>query len=387
MSTFARRLVNAFIAFCFLPSVCCAANTAAQIRANIDSVIPPVMAAFDVPGMAVAVTVNGRPYFFNYGVASKRSGTPVSETTLFEIGSISKTFTATLAAYAQVRGKLSLQDHPGKYLPQLKGSAIDMVSLIHLGTYTAGGLPLQFPDEVSNDQMMDYFRQWKPDAPAGTLREYSNPSIGLLGHITALALKMEFESAMQGTLFPKLGLNHSYIRVPDGEMAGYAWGTNKANEPVRVNPGVLDAQAYGVKSTAADMIHFVQTNIDRRRLDPAMQRAVADTHTGFFKIGDMVQGLGWEQYPYPISLQRLLAGNSPEMLLDPNPAKQLLPPRLPPAMTLFNKTGSTGGFGSYVAFVPGKKIGVVMMANKNFPIANRIQAAYAILEQLAQIAQ
>ena len=107
------------------------------------------MAEHDVPGMAVAATVDVLASFFLYGVASREKNTPVTETTLFEVGSISKTFTATLAAYAQVLGKLSLDDHPSKYLPQLKGNAIDKASLLNLGTYTAGGLPLQCPDAVT----------------------------------------------------------------------------------------------------------------------------------------------------------------------------------------------------------------------------------------------
>src|SRR5690606_31673128 len=112
---------------------------------------------------AVAVTVGDQPIFFNYGLASKEAHTLVDEATIFEIGSISKTFTATLALYAQALGKLSLDDHPGMYMPQLKGSAIDKASLLELGTYTAGGLPLQFPQEVSGtDGMMTYFQQWVP---------------------------------------------------------------------------------------------------------------------------------------------------------------------------------------------------------------------------------
>jgi beta-lactamase class C len=98
----------------------------------------------------------------------------------------------------------------------------------------------------------------------------------------------------------------------------------------------------------------------------------------------MVQGLGWEQYPYPIPLERLLAGNAPPMILESNPATaipaapapaqaapavpgQAAPP-VPARAVLFNKTGSTNGFGAYAAFVPRKRIGIVMLANRNFPI-------------------
>jgi beta-lactamase class C len=358
------------------------AADATKIRDVVDHTIRPLMAQYQVPGMAVAVTVDGQAMFFNYGLASIESKAPVSENTLFELGSISKTFTATLASYAQVLGKLSLDDHPGQYMPQLKGSAIDGASLLNLGTYTAGGLPLQFPDDVTDDgQMLVYFQQWKADAPPGQRRRYSNPSIGLLGRVTAHALKSGFGEAVEQQLFPALGLKQSYIRVPESAMANYAWGYDKANQPVRVSPGVFDAEAYGVKSTSADMIRFVQQNIEPERLADPVRRAVKGTHAGFFQVGEMVQGLGWEQYRRPVTLQRLLAGNS-DMARESNPSRQLNPPQEAPRGTLFNKTGSTRGFGAYAAFVPEQKIGIVMLANKNYPNAARIAAAYAILERL-----
>lgn len=385
LPTFKRRIAIALISACLLPLSSWAADDAAKIRAIVDTAIRPLMAENDVPGMAVAVTVNGQAFFFNYGLAARDKNTPVSEATLFELGSISKTFTATLATYAQALGKLAMEQHPSKYMPQLKGRPIDQASLLNLGTYTAGGLPLQFPDEVSNDQMTAYFRQWKAAAPAGTQREYSNPSLGLFGHLSALALKTDFADAMESQIFPKFGLKHSYIRVPESAMANYAWGYNQENKAIRMNPGPLAMETYGIKSTATDMIRFVQANIDTSQLDQTMQRAVAATHVGYFEVGAMVQGLGWEQYPYPVTLERLLDGNSYTMIMEPNASKQLPSPQVPAGATLFNKTGSTGGFGNYVAFVPEKKIGIVMLANKNYPIPARIKAAHAILEQLAPI--
>jgi beta-lactamase class C len=382
-----NRAAIALIAFCLFAATCQETDNAANLRAIVDAAIRPIMAEHNATGMAVAITINGQATFFNYGVASKETNTPVTENTLFEIGSISKTFTATLATYEQALGKLALNDHPSQHWPALKGSAIDRASLMHLGICTAGGLPLQFPDNVSTDKLLDYFVNWKPVAKPGTQREYSNPSVGLLGHVTALALKMDFVDAMQSQLFPKLGLQHSHIKVPESEMANYAWGHNKAQQAIRVNPGALDAQAYGVKSSAADMIRFVQLNIDPSRLSPPMRRAVLGTHVGYFKVGDMVQGLGWEQYAYPISLERLLAGHSAEVIFDPNATKAITPPAMPVGPTLFNKTGSTGGFGSYVAFVPEKGIGVVVMGNRNWPVAARVGVVHGILEGLAVTAR
>jgi beta-lactamase class C len=364
-----------------------AADDATEIRAIVDTAIRPLMAEHDVPGMAIAVTVNGQAFFFNYGLASREKNTPVNEGTLFELGSISKTFTATLATYAQALGKLSMNEHPSKYMPELKGHAIDKASLLNLGTYTAGGLPLQFPDEVSDAQMTSYFQQWKASAPAGTQREYSNPSLGLFGHLTALALKTNFADAMERQIFPKLGLKHSYIRVPQTTMHNYAWGYDKANLAIRVNPGAFADEAYGVKSSTTDMIRYLQINIDPSQLDGTMLRAVAGTQVGYFEVGAMVQGLGWEQYPYPVTLERLLAGNSATIIFDANAAKKITTPQASTGATLFNKTGSTGGFGNYVAFVPTMKIGIVMLANKNYPIPARIKAAHAILEGLGPMAK
>jgi beta-lactamase class C len=377
----ARILAITF--FCIFPTASRAADAPAKIGAAVDRAVRPLLEEHGAPGVAVAVTVDSRRYFFSYGVAAKDTDTPVTENTLFEIGSVSKTITATLATYAQVLGKLSLDDHPGEYLPQLRGSALDEASLLHLGTYTAGGLPLQFPDGVSNNaEMATYFGQWTPSAQPGTQRRYSNPSIGLLGHIAALAMDGDFAALVETELFPKLGLSHSYIRVPDAEMARYAWGTNKNGKAVRVTPAVLDAEAYGVKASAADLIRFVESNLRPQTLEAPIRQAVEGTHIGYFKVGEMVQGLGWEQYPYPVSLERLLSGNATTMSMKPNAATPLTPPRAPAKPILFNKTGSTGGFGAYVAFVPAKQIGIVILANKNIPIPARITAAHALLEQL-----
>jgi beta-lactamase class C len=367
------------------PPPAAAEAPSARIAEAVERAYRPLLKEYDVPGLAVAVTRDGQSAVFTFGLADRVGQRPVTRDTLFEIGSVSKTFTATLAAYARALGRLSLEDAPGRFLPSLRGSALDRVSLLELGTYTAGGLPLQFPDGVAEEAaMIAWFRDWQPSAPPGTQRRYSNPSLGLFGAAAAAALGGNFTDLMETRLFPELGLRNTFIRVPEAVMDRYAWGYGKGDRPIRVNPGVLDAEAYGVKSSAADMIRFVEANLDPGRLDPPLRQAIEGTHVGSFRVGAMVQGLGWEQYPYPVSLERLQAGHAPAMTLEAQPAARLDPPQVPSGPTLFNKTGSTNGFGAYVAFVPDKRIGLVMLANRAVPIPARIAAAHAVLEVLAE---
>ena len=363
-----------------------ASETIAQdhLESVVNDAVRPVMLVQGISGMAVAVTFNGKQQYFNYGVASKETGKPVTQDTLFEIGSVSKTYTATLIAYAQATGKLALTDKASEVLPALRGSAFDHISVLQLATYSAGGLPLQFPAEAdSADKMLGYYQQWKPVYAAGSHRLYSNPSIGLSGYLAAQAMGQPFDVAMESTLLPKLGLKHTWLKVPQDQMALYAQGYDKADKPVRVGPGALDAEAYGVKTSAADLIGFVQANMKPASLDKPLQQAIALTHTGYYSVGDMTQGLGWEMYRYPVTLDRLLAGNSTAMAMQAHEVQWLNPPQSQAGNVLFNKTGSTGGFGAYVAYVPSKDMGVVILANKNYPNAERIKIAHQILSALS----
>ncbi|WP_111808051.1 FOX family cephalosporin-hydrolyzing class C beta-lactamase [Aeromonas allosaccharophila] len=379
-----RRALALLTLGSLLLTPCTYARGEAPLTATVDGAIQPMLKEYRIPGMAVAVLKDGKAHYFNYGVANRESGQRVNEQTLFEIGSVSKTLTATLGAYAAVKGGVELDDKVSQHAPWLKGSAFDGVTMAELATYSAGGLPLQFPDEVdSNDKMRTYYRSWSPVYPAGTHRQYSNPSIGLFGHLTANSLGQLFEQLMSQTLLPKLGLHHTYIQVPESAIANYAYGYSKEDKPVRVTPGVLAAEAYGIKTGSADLLRFAEANMGYQG-DAAVKSAIALTHTGFYSVGEMTQGLGWESYAYPVTEQTLLAGNSPAVSLKANPITRFAAPKAMGEQRLYNKTGSTGGFGAYVAFVPARGIAIVMLANRNYPIEARVKAAHAILSQLAE---
>lgn len=355
------------------------------LRAVVEQAIRPLMVQYQVPGMAVGVTVNGQASIFTFGVAARDAGTPVSESTLFELGSVSKIFTGTLALWAQEQGKLSLQDHPGRYLPALRGAPIDRASLLELGTYTAGGLPLQVPEAVHSDaDWLAYLQHWQPLAAPGAQRQYSNPSIGLLGRVTAQALGSDFRHALEEQLLPRLGLHSSYVVLPDSAKARYAWGYNRANRAVHVVPEVLADEAYGVKASVADMVRLLQVNLDPGQLAPQLARAVQSAQSAYFRAGPMLQGLGWERVAAPWTLPQLHAATSEAIVFELNPVERLTPALPPAPADWYHKTGSTSGFGAYLAFVPAQQAGVVILANRSYPIPARIVAAHAMLTQIAK---
>lgn len=345
--------------------------------------VTPVMQANGIPGMSVAITRDGHARVFHFGVASRESRVPVNERTLFEVGSVSKTFTATLASWAVERGKLAWDDPVSRHLPALKGSSFGDVRVKHLATHTPGGLPLQVPDEVRDDQqLLQWFARWKPEYAPGTQRTYGNPGIGALGFVAANSLGGDFVTLVERDLLPALGMPNTFLNVPAERRADYAQGYDSEDSLARLSPGVIWAPAYGIHTTAADLIRYVELNMGEHRVAPPWQRALAATHTGFYAVGPMTQDVAWEQYAYPVALDTLLAGNSPQMAFEPHAATELRPPAAPRGDVWINKTGATRGFSAYVAFVPARRIGVVVLANKSCSSADRIKVAYAIMRAL-----
>ncbi|WP_182033974.1 class C beta-lactamase [Vibrio diabolicus] len=382
------KLNNALVAILSLTSFVTFAKTestvSSQLKSVVDECAKGLMNEYDIPGLAVAVTIDGKRYFYNYGFADESKGSLVTNDTIFELGSISKTFAATLTGYAQEKGKLNMDDKVKDYIPELEYSVLGNTKLVHVATYTAGGLPLQFPSEVTNDaDMMQYYKTWKPEYEAGTKRKYSNPSIGLFGYIGALSMKSDYTEMMETVILPELGMTNTFVDVPKDQLNNYAFGYSTEGKPVRVNPGILDAQAYGIKSTSLDMLQYIEANMGQAQLNTDIENALERTHTKYFDTDTFTQAVGWEGYDYPVSLSQLLKGNSSDVILNAKPVQASESGTLGRDVW-YNKTGSTGGFGAYVAYVPSEKIGIVILANKNYPNAERVEAAYNIISSVVK---
>lgn len=337
---------------------------------------------YNIPGLVVGVTKNGQHSFYATGLASRAGNRPVTPDTLFELGSISKIFNVTLAALAEQRGLLSLDDKAAGYLCPDGCSIGNDMTLMDLATHHSGGLPLQVPDTISDTrQLVNWLKDWKPPQPGA--RSYSNVSIGLLGHITAGTMGMSYTQAAQTVLFPELGLKDTWIDVPGQAMDRYAFGYDrKTDKPIRVTPGILDAEAYGIKSTARDMLTLLDVELGVRKVSPQLEAAVRRTQEGQFKTAKFTQGMIWEQYSWPADVETMKAANSYDFILHPQQMDKIEPAQPPQKDVILNKTGSTNGFGGYVALLPGEGLGVVVLANCNYPNEARIAATYSLIKAL-----
>lgn len=380
-------MINKSLCCALLLGVSCSAFAGSmsekQLAEVVNRTITPLMKAQAIPGMAVAVIYQGKPYYFTYGNADVATKQPVDQKTLFELGSVSKTFTGVLGGDAVARGEVTLADPASRYWPALTGPQWKNITLLHLATYTAGGLPLQLPDSVTdNNSLLAFYQHWQPQWAPGSTRLYANASIGLFGALVVKPSGMRYEQAMTKRVLQPLGLNHTWITVPAAEQQHYAWGY-RDNKAVRVSPGMLDAEAYGVKSNIEDMASWVRVNMSPDSVKtPTLKQGLTLAQSRYWRAGSLYQGLGWEMLNWPVEAKTIVEGSDNKVALAPLPVAEVTPPVAPVQASWVHKTGSTGGFGSYVAFIPEKQLGIVMLANKSYPNPVRVAAAYRILTTL-----
>ena len=143
--------------------------------------------------------------------------------------------------------KMRLDDRASQHWPALQGSRFDGISLLDLATYTAGGLPLQFPDSVQKDQaqIRDYYRQWQPTyAPAASASIPTRASA-----CSAISPRAAWASRSNDSWSSKCS-RHWASNRPTSMCPRRRWrstpeGYGKDDRPLRVGPGPLDAEGYG----------------------------------------------------------------------------------------------------------------------------------------------
>lgn len=343
-----------------------------------------------IPGAAVQVYSQGIPHAYYFGVESLKTGKPVTENTIFEVGSWTKVLTCLLAAEEANAGKLKLTDAVTQYLPYLgeyPNTPFKSITLLNLGTHTAG-LPFSVSDDIkSPKELPHYLAHWQPSAPVGTHWAYSNVSIGLLGDAIAAETHENINDLYIHQLFQPLGMSSTGFYVSKAHQADYAQSYDINGQPVPHLPLRLFPAAGAVKMSARDAGLFLKAALNMPGTPTKIAEAMKTTQTPYARTADFEQGLGWVIYPitYPISqkTRENLLNPSTDMDMGPLPSKPVAKNEQNfNGSFLMDKTGATNGFRAYIVVIPNKKSGVVILTNRYVSNAEIIKTGREILLNL-----
>ncbi|MEV4893177.1 serine hydrolase domain-containing protein [Nonomuraea sp. NPDC055795] len=211
---------------------------------HLQSLLDSEATSLHVPGAAVGVLFDGAEHVLTTGVTSVDAPAPVTADTLFQIGSTTKTVTATVIMHLIEEGRLDLDGRVRKYLPEFRladESAAREVTIRHLLTHTGGFLGdiddgESWGDDALAEAIKVYERLPQLFAP-GTLASYSNAGFRLLGRVIEVVCGEPYESVVERVVLQPLGMRDSFffpwvadrrrrrplllcLDIPDGRIAG-----------------------------------------------------------------------------------------------------------------------------------------------------------------------
>lgn len=177
-----------------------------------------LMAELGVPGVAVGILHGPRQYLAGFGVTSLENPLPVTADTLFQIGSITKTFTGTALMRLVEAGRVRLEDRVRNYLPafRVKDEAVSAaVTVRHLLTHTAGWVGDYFDDFGLGDdalaRMVEAMANLPQTTPPDAVWAYNNAGFYAAGRIIEVVTGKPYEEALKELVLAPLGLEHAYF--------------------------------------------------------------------------------------------------------------------------------------------------------------------------------
>lgn len=269
---------------------------------------------------------------------------PLDADSVFEIGSITKVFTATLLAEMADRGEVRLDDPVAKYLPasaRVPERNGKQITLIDLSTQSSG-LP-RLPDNMkpanpmnpyadySPEQLFDFLRRYELPRDIGAQFEYSNLGVGLLGQALSLRAKTDYETLVKERILTPLQMDHSGVTLTPWMREHLAKGHGAGGMLVPNWDLPTLAGAGALRSTMNDMLKFARANLGFT--DSRLSRVMQQTHVVRREVApDMSIGMNW--------LTRRLNGRD-----------------------VVWHNGGTGGYRTWLGFDKTRKIAAIVLTN------------------------
>lgn len=293
-------------------------------------------------GIVVALIDGENVEYFSYGKADLKTGADVDENSIFEIGSISKTFTGIIVADEVIKGKMKLSDPISDYLSEYTKVPTrndTSITIKDVATHTSSlpRMPDNFAPANPNNPYADYTIKMAYDfisnleltRDIGERYEYSNLALGMLGHILELQYDKDYETIMVERIANPLGMDNTRIVFTPSMKKHLAKGHNNGEEVENWDLPAL-AGAGAIRSSSVDMVKYLQANmgVHKTPLYEAMQlshKTAYEDEGQKFKIG-----LTWHYR------------NDGEII---------------------QHGGATGGYRAFAGFIKGTERGVVVLTN------------------------
>jgi beta-lactamase class C len=306
-------------------------------------------------GAAVAVRIDGRTLFFNFGFADRASRRPVTSDSVFNIASVGKVFDATLLALTVRQGEASFGDTVGAYIEELRqGGDIRDVTLGELITFTSGfRLPQDHPPfppaHFTLAGFLEVLKAWKrePDHRAGQYL-YSHAGIVLLHLALERRFGVPYAALLEQKLLRRLALSSTTLPVRGAQSAGkfapsfrgrLVQGYSETGQRIG-KPGDVQGHYYWpgseqLFSSARDMATFLAAQLGEETDDPLLRDAIEITHREVAPVRQHVtQAHAWEAHHGP--------------------------------MTILDKNGGLSNSTTYIGMMPAKRLGVVILINRGW---------------------
>jgi CubicO group peptidase (beta-lactamase class C family) len=260
--------------------------------------------------VTVAILHDGQIETHGDGVISVETNYPTRPDTLFQVGSNSKVFTATLVMRLVEAGMLDLDAPIGVYLPTLTladAGAPATITLRHLLSHTSGLEGDRFEDTGEGADALERYvagaGDWAQETAPGEFWSYCNSGFGLAGRIIEVVTGTSFEAAMKERIFAPLHLERSFYFA--GEAIVYSAAAGHMQLPGEDAPHValpypIGRRAHpagGIIASAGDLLAFLRFHMGdgmvdgARVLQPASIRAMQEPRIQIDE--EQAWGIGW----------------------------------------------------------------------------------------------
>jgi CubicO group peptidase (beta-lactamase class C family) len=310
----------------------------------VDSVARKYIQLSNTVGLSIGVFKAGKTNIYNYGQIKKGNNQLPAVNTIFEIGSITKTFTAAVLAWYVNEGKLKLSDPITRYLPDsvARNPSLMGITLVNLINHTSG-LP-RMPDNFTVQQsyeelnpykhytkelLFSYLKTCTLKSAPGTKYAYSNLGVGLLGVILEKISGKSYEQLVLDIICEPLGMKSTLQRLSSSMNTRFATVYNEdGNQTPAWDFDVL-ASGGALRSDMGDLLTYVNSNM--ANTGSKLSKAFDLTHQVTFD-NDTKLGLGW----HIIKVD---------------------------GISYYFHNGGTGGSSSFLAYNVEKNIAVIILSN------------------------